>query len=216
MADLIQEFFQRDLSEAEQESLNGLLAESPDAASRYENLLEQNYRATGLPRPRLPRSLRTLRFPGSGGLAGASPWVKILVLSLAAAGAALWKFWPRPQAEVRVPSAQTAPAAVAAQDASRRASLPWVRPQPVKPSEEGQELSVVVESPQTALVTVRILDAAGREVRALYTGFVQPGRWSFQWDGMLSNGQPAPAGNYRIDVQSGASHQTKDIKIKLK
>jgi FlgD Ig-like domain len=215
MADLIEEFFRRDLSEAEQEALNRLLAESPDAASRYENLLEQNYLATGLPLPRLPKGLQTLRFPGGGGLASGSLWIKILAVSAAAAGAALWKFWPHPRPEVRVPAAQTAPAAPSLGDASRTASAP-VQPQPAPPSEEGQELSVVVESPQTALVTVRILDAAGREVRALYTGFVRPGRWSFQWNGMLSDGQPAPAGDYRIDVQSGASHQTKDIRIKLK
>ncbi len=74
---------------------------------------------------------------------------------------------------------------------------------------------MVLNAPQKSLVTVRILDAEGKEVRALYTGFVESGRWSFQWDGLLENGEPANAGSYRIDVQSGESHLSKDIQIKL-
>lgn len=209
MADLIQEFFMRDLSETEHDELGKLLQGSPDAALRYEGLLEQNYLATGLPMPSLPKGLQNLRHPGSGGLAGGSGLAKVLIVALAAAAVVAWKFWPRSTVEVPVPTTQT--------KIKLRHVLPRrVQPQPANPAAEGQELSVVVDSPQTALVTVRILDGAGREMRSLYTGFVQPGHWSFQWDGMLSDGSPAPAGDYRIDVQSGALHQTKDIKIKLK
>ena len=64
-------------------------------------------------------------------------------------------------------------------------------------------------------MTVRILDPAGKEVRALYTGFVGAGRWNFQWDGLLQDGQAAGAGDYRIDVQAGEAHLSKDIRVKL-
>jgi hypothetical protein len=209
MADLIQEFFLRDFSEAEHESLSRLLEGSPDAVLRYEKLLEQNYLATGLPLPSLPNGLQNLPHTGGGGFAGGSGLSKFLVIALATAGVVAWKFWPRPPVEARIPTPKT-------KGVSRPSLPPKVQPQPASPSAEGQELSVVVDSHQTALVTVRILDGTGREVRALYTGFVQPGHWSFRWDGILSDGQPAPAGDYRIDVQSGTLHQTKDIKIRLK
>ncbi len=57
MADLIQEFFERELSEAEANSLGNLLQESPDSALRFESLLEKHYLQTGLPSPQLPSGL---------------------------------------------------------------------------------------------------------------------------------------------------------------
>ncbi|MGH7739868.1 MAG: FlgD immunoglobulin-like domain containing protein [bacterium] len=223
MADLVQAFFERDLSEDEHEALAGLLAQSPEAASRYEGLLEASYLLTGLPRPSLPKGLQTLGGPGSGGWMGASSLTKILIIALAGAGGAMWKFWPSHQAKVMEPTALTAPVRLSASAA--KIVEPKVERQPIStaehrspassPSQDGKELSVVVDSPRSALVTVRILDGTNREIRTLYTGFVQAGQRSFRWDGLLSNGQPAPAGDYRIDVQSGASHQTKNIVIQL-
>jgi hypothetical protein len=215
MADLIQEFFNRDLTEAEQESLSKLLEGSPDAALRYEALLEQNYLATGLPQPTLPEGLQSLPQPGNGSI----PWwtgsVKFVAVGLVAAGIALWKFWPEPK-PVPPLSTQQVPALPAARPAEPEA----IRPLPIRPSaaqtaQEGQELSVLVDVPRKALVTVHILDEGGAEVRNLYTGFVETGRWTFRWDGLLENGETAKSGQYRIDVQSGAAHQSKDIQINL-
>ena len=207
--DLIQEFFKRDLSEAEQEALAKLLQESPDAAVKYERLLEQNYLATGLPQPTLPKALQSMPHVGGGGLAAGL--TKLLIIGLIAAGFALWKYWP--------PSKVENPAPI--QRPVMRPTNPEVkRPAPIQPeaagpTQEGQELSVLVKTPQRSLVTVRVLNAQGREVRALYAGFVDPGQWAFQWDGLLENGEPASAGNYVIDVQSGPAHLTKAIQIKL-
>jgi hypothetical protein len=217
MADLIEQFFARDLSEAEQEALSKLLQESPEAALKYERLLERNYLATGLPQPILPKGLTT--FPKTGGsLAGKSLLLKLLAVGLAAvAGGLLWKFWHK--TNMAVPAAIQQPIQQVIQKPSIPAviqkKLAPVQPLAAGPSQEGQELSVVVNTAQKSLVTVRILDRSGREVRALYTGFVDPGHWAFQWDGLLENGQPANAGDYRIDVQSGATHLSKDIQIKL-
>ncbi len=217
MTDLIQEFFHRDFSEAEHESLSRLLNESPDAALRYEKLLEENYLATGLPQPSLPQGLQQLPQAGGSGLSTGNGLIKVLLVAMAGAGLLAWKFWPHPSLETPAPKVQTAPAVQPQLKAlSHHAIPPKVVPQPAGFTAEGQELSVVVDSTQAALVTVRVLDVQGREVRVLYTGFVQPGQWSFRWDGLLSDGEPAAAGDYRIDVQSGASRQTKEIKIRLK
>jgi hypothetical protein len=197
--------------------LSKLLQESPEAALKYERLLEANYIATGLPQPTLPNGLNTFPKPG-GSLLGKSVLLKLLAVGLAAvAGGLLWKFWPK--SNMVIPAAVQQPI----QQIPGKPVIPAIthkKPAPVQPlaagpSQEGQELSVVVNTAQKSLVTVRILDPNGREVRALYTGFVDPGHWAFQWDGLLGNGQPASAGDYRIDVQSGASHLSKDIQIRL-
>src|SRR5579872_1434677 len=220
MADLIQEFFKRDLTEAEQEALSKLLEESPDAALSYERLVGQNYLATGLPQPILPKGLQSLPHPGTGGITGLSSSIKILLVVLTAAGAALWKYWPQIKTEVYMPLQQPVQQVleksmkVPVKPAVKKPAL--IEPTAAGPTQEGQELSVVVDAPQRSLVTVRILDPAGKEVRALYTGFVEAGRWNFKWDGLLGNGEAAGPGDYRIDVQSGAAHQSKNIRIKLR
>jgi FlgD Ig-like domain len=218
MADLIEQFFTRDLSEAEHEALSKLLQDSPEAAQKYERLLEQNYLATGLPQPQLPKGLNSLPETG-GSLLGKGALLKLLAVGLAGLAAGLiWKFWPMSN-PVTSPASQQPVQAVSpkpAQPAVARQKPAPVQPLAAGPSQEGQELSVVLNTGQKSLVTVRILDGQGNEVRALYTGFVEPGHWSFQWDGLLENGQPAGAGDYRIDVQSGATHLSKDIQIKLK
>lgn len=208
MTDLVQEFFQRDLTEAEHEALSGLLAGSPEAAERYEGLLKENYLATGLPQPVLPKGLHHL--PHAGG--GLAP-LALTLAGLAVVGVLAWKFWPQPQPMPAVTKAPVeAPQPVMKQVLKKPAA---VEPLAAGPGQEGQELSVIVNAPQRSLVTVRILDAQGKEVRALYTGFVEPGKWAFQWDGLLRDGRAADAGDYRIDVQSGAAHLTKEVKIRI-
>lgn len=217
MTDLVAEFFTRDLTEAEQEALSDLLERSPDAALNYERLVEQNYLATGLPQPTLPKGLNSLPKPGMGGLTGLGGSAKLLLLIAAAVGIALWNVLPRTGAEN--PSSHTKPAVP--QGLMNDQPAPMKKQAPLQPSQaqaprEGEELSVVIDAPKKSLVTVRILNSTGKEVRALYTGFVEAGRWNIQWDGLLENGSAADAGNYRIDVQAGAVHQSKDIRIKLR
>lgn len=216
MADLIKEFFERPLSEAESQSLGDLLQGSPDEALRFEGLLKGHYLATGLPDPQVPSSLSAP--PVSGG-SGIALGLKLFALLLAV-GLLAWKFWPLSRT-LLAPQAQ-APAALSGMPLLKKTeprlahstqALP-VQPQAAEPTAEGEELSVEVGTPEKALVTVRVLNGGGREVRELYTGFVQPGHWAFRWDGDLSDGAPAPAGDYQIDVQTGALHQTKNIRIK--
>ena len=216
MTDLIQEFFTRDLSEAENEALSKLLAESPDAVSRYEGLLEKNYLSLGLPQPVLPKGLQNPPYISGSAAAGGSGWMAVGLAGLALTGLAVWKFWPQaptmtaPQASVRSEAPKPMP-----QNVKHAVKPPApVKPVAVEPAQEGDALSVVVNTTQKSLVTVRILGPAGQEVRALYTGFVEPGKWSFQWDGRLDSGEAANPGNYRIDVRSGPTHLAKDIRIK--
>ena len=218
MADLIEQFFARDLSAAEHEALSKFLQESPEAALKYQHLLEQDYMATGLPQPTLPKGLNSLPKTG-GSLLGKGALLRVLAVGLAGMSAGLfWKFWSKPN-PATLPTMQRPSLAVSpkpAQPAVVRQKPAPVQPLAAGPSQEGQELSVVVNTAGKSLVTVRILDAQGNEVRAIYTGFVETGHWSFRWDGLLENGEPANPGSYQIDVQSGETHMSKNIQIKLK
>jgi hypothetical protein len=151
---------------------------------------------------------------------GFSGWIASAVLTVLVITAALWKFLPHVplQANVKTIPAPLPLSAVTApspEKAAKTKALPpsSIQPVPAAPSAVGMELSVAVETQTRVLATVRVLDASGHEVRSLFTGFIQPGQWTFKWDGALADGQPAPAGSYQIDVQTGDSHQLKSIQI---
>src|SRR5581483_715967 len=159
MADLINEFFERELSEAEADSLGDLLDRSPDSAMRFEGLLENHYALTGLPLPELPPSL--LELPrGPKGLWGSAGLKILLVPAAAGLGFLAWKVWPskpeaslQPQASLPVPLSHPVPAAPAAKKPELPASGPLsVGPRVPDASAQGDELSVVVGAQEKTLV----------------------------------------------------------------
>lgn len=222
MADLLQDFFKRDLSETEMDALEKALKESPESALGFEAQLELYRQKIGLPHQPLPQSLQTLpKTAGPVGWSGvAMKWVIAAILGAGVIGAAVWKFWPNPtpvKVSASVP-VRTMPST--GMSSSVKSSIAKVaRPAPVSPQPASTQtvdngLRVIVHTAQAAPVTVRILGQGGQEVRALYSGMVQPGEWIFQWDGLLPDGQSAPPGGYQIEVQSNGRHLTKDISVK--
>jgi hypothetical protein len=140
--------------------------------------------------------------------------LKILVVLIAAGGgAALWRIWNQTPMETSLKA--PVPSVILA---SPHNLAPLVIPEKIQVSKalkeaEGDQLSVLVETEQSSLVTVRILDSQGQEIRALYAGVLDPGQWSFQWDGLLANGKPASNGPYRIEVQNGAHILSKMVRL---
>lgn len=60
-------------------------------------------------------------------------------------------------------------------------------------------LSGAVELPYaTSSAVVRVYSNAGELLRELPLGSQQAGLSNFKWDGTMSNGQPAPAGRYKL------------------
>jgi flagellar basal-body rod modification protein FlgD len=60
-------------------------------------------------------------------------------------------------------------------------------------------LSGAVELPyDTSSAVVRVYSNAGELLRELPLGSQQEGLSNFSWDGTMSNGQPAPAGRYKL------------------
>lgn len=207
MTNLVDTFFTRNLTEAEAEGLDQLLEKSPGEALRMGERMRLEYLALGLPEPMMPRHL----FPPHPGL---SLGKLLLVAAACSTGVLTWVLWPKPALKMTVPAIKAeAPLALS----KPQAMLP---PPPLQipqrltgTSNVGNRLSVVVDLDKPAPVEVCILDLQGQRVRALYQGVLPSGQWSIHWDGLLSDGTQAPAGEYHIRVQSGSTQMTKDVSI---
>jgi hypothetical protein len=218
MTNLVDEFFQRNLSEAEAQSLEELLGKSPEEALRLGEKMKLEYLAMGLPLPTLPRHFGPPL--SSTGL----PLLKAALLAavLAGAGAITWWVWSRPNLQAAVPLAPvgkpvlpgTLPREVTARPAAKLPPPPLEIPQRLTGTGvEGNRLSVVVELESPAPVEVRILDPKDQPVRTLYQGNLEAGKWAIHWDGFLSDGSKAPGGDYRIQVKSGSTEMSKNVSI---
>jgi hypothetical protein len=211
MSQLIEQYFQRDLTEAEAEALERELLSSPESAALFNERAEAAYLATGLPAHQWPGKPISIPKAASGGL-------KLILAALAlGAGVLAWVWYSNQPSEVPVPKAlplpQTQPAPVtkpAPKPFAPKAKAP--RPQDL----EADQLNVLVETPQSSLVTIRVLDAQGREVRALFAGVLEAGQKTFRWDGLLADGRAAPAGEYNIQVQNGSRTLLKKVRIETR
>jgi hypothetical protein len=212
MVDLVQAFFERDLTEAEAKALEAFLKNSTEAASRFETLSEEAYAATGLPAhqwPGTPISIHPIGSLGTG--------LKLFLALLAAgAGIAAWMVWHQTPMESSVKTIRSSDLLTGVETLPRPVIPVKIPVSKVSQEAEGDELSVLVENEQSSLVTVRVLDSHGQEIRALYAGVLDPGKWSFQWDGLLANGQPASSGPYRIQVQNGPHILSKVVLLESK
>jgi hypothetical protein len=218
MTNLVDQFFQRNLSEAEAQSLDELLGKSPEEALRLGEKMKQEYLAMGLPLPTLPRHFGPA-LPGTG-----LPLLKAALLAavLAGAGAFTWWFWSKPAPQSSVPFAsvekpdlpEIPPREALPRPEAKLPPPPIEIPQRLTGSTvEGNRLSVVVELESPASVEVRILNPKDQPVRTLYQGNLEAGEWAIHWDGFLSDGSRAPGGDYRIQVKSGSTEMSKNVSI---
>jgi hypothetical protein len=65
--------------------------------------------------------------------------------------------------------------------------------------------------PKTSDVVISIYDMLGQEVRTLYTGEVQRGTYSVQWDGLNSSGSKMSSGSYIYRMVAGDFVQSKKM-----
>ena len=230
MADLIEKFFQEELTQAEEQALSDSLSSSTGEALRFGEKAQQTYLAFGLPDPQWP-----------GGGPPSPPWsstsllLKPLIWAavLLTSGLAVVLFWPHRSAAPLVPQASIpkmipAPVSLKPQVAIHRQSsvpIPAAKPAPmvllstpveltVHSHTVFSNLSVVVRRPSPGKVTVRVLNPDGTQALLLYDGPLQAGKWVFDWDGKLAKGQMAPPGVYRIQVESGPVVQNKNIIVR--
>lgn len=239
MADLVKEFFRRDLTDVEVKQLEELLESSDDACLRLAKTAKKAYLKTGLPTPMAPGG-------GGGPNLGGSGEIWLGLRSLILWGTALTGitvsalFWHAHSALPAAPPVETVHPAAKSIPIKAHLSAPHLNPKPVPvvapapkptsppsalpnqglvepmayvPGKEYGGLSVIVQQAADDLVTVRVLDSARAEVRTLYAGLLAKGTWTFTWDGKLSDGRQAGIGSYWVEVEAGGKTLNKEIKI---
>lgn len=223
MKDLARDFFVRDLDDAEWAELGRQLAAEDAVNDRFLEQAGAYYRGLGLPEPEQ-----------SGGPGGALGGLKGLAIGLvvgAAVGAGVARWLQRapepaaPAAPLPASVPTEAPAVPAAKPAPAKAPPP--EPQPTLAPPRGAAaprvaspgfpgLAAVVELSRQGLVTARVLGPDGSEVKLLFAGLLDPGRWSFGWDGKDEAGRTLPAGAYSIEVQEGSRVLKKTVLMQAK
>jgi hypothetical protein len=86
----------------------------------------------------------------------------------------------------------------------------------VHPRQSHSDLSVIVHKYDSGAVTIRVADADGTPIAVLFQGPLSKGKWVFDWDGRLSDGNAVNPGRYQILVESGRTIQKKIIVIREK
>jgi hypothetical protein len=239
MSELLHNFFERDLSDEEFESLGSVLESDAGAAEAFSGLAAKAYEATGLPTPSwsaraaesrssiVPWVLTALIGLGLAGVAG----VGVGLMRLTAPGMPVLSDDQAPFEEVAAPKARPRaprssvvpvderPAADLAQDMAR---VRMADPQPevnaflVRGDDGRQRLRVSVDAPTVSEVRLRVLELNGQEVRGMYKGRLTPGRHDFDWDGRRADGEQAPEGKYRLELLCGGRLHSKIVTVSLR
>lgn len=81
------------------------------------------------------------------------------------------------------------------------------------PSRPFSALAVQLHLTSMRSLAVRVLDANGNELVPLFNGSLNAGNWSFEWNGLLKDGQIASPGKYKIEVRAGSYVQVKEVMI---
>lgn len=146
MPDLVEKYFNADLTEAEQEALSQALLESDEAALQFETMAQESYLSFGLPNPQ-PRWSDGPKGP-SPSAAGLKPWFWV---GLAAVGAAaFWGYHHRPAFFKKAdPSSQAPQAASIARAKPGQASTGVAPGQGVDPAGKGYPIN---PKPETSLL----------------------------------------------------------------
>ncbi|NWO02267.1 flagellar basal-body rod modification protein FlgD [Idiomarina loihiensis] len=82
--------------------------------------------------------------------------------------------------------------------------------------ESGAGVTGMIATPQTAQnVKISIKDSTGATVKTIDLGDVEQGTKEFEWDGVMSNGEEAPAGNYSFSVNAQVGGQTEELPLQM-
>lgn len=238
--DLVEQYFQRELTPAEKQALDELMERSPEAARLFVERSKALYQPQALPEFPLPSQ----PLPLGGGPRLSKWWWVLAGYGLLAAAFWIWSrnhdfHWPWESSE---PVALSEPAVIPVQNGPKTSSLTaallanaGAEPDPAAPpapEDEGNDdvhpipvtalppsilehpgLRALVNRAVPGRVTVTVLDATGKEVRFLYSGVVQTGQWAFEWNGRRTDGSRAPIGSYMIQVMSGSNVQKQEVWI---
>lgn len=208
---LLDEYFKRDLTEAEEEQLAQLLSSHGEEAQRFIGLMGAHYDALGVPEPEWVEKPLPRFFPKPF---YRQTWFKVVcLLALAGAGYSTYRWW----SQAKIPAFSPSPALTPEASPEKSGVGPHAASHPSTPKglprRTRMELSISVDNPKAGLVTVKVLDGSGKEIRILFAGIMPSGQRTFQWDGKGETGRMEPAGDYRLEVISGQTVMRKTVHL---
>jgi hypothetical protein len=239
MDDLVDKHFREDLTEEEDQALLDRLERSGDAALQYGAKAEQDYHSFGLPDPvppsggMLPAWLKWTVLGAMLSVAGLvwhfracrTQEASISSMPVKHPGMAA-PVVPSPVRQARSQGRlSTGNAALSnppqeAQSHSREPRTLQADPPAIPPDIGSDErrpfngVNVIVIQPRPGPVTVRVLSEGREEMRRLYDSTLDAGKWSFHWDGKLSDGKAAKPGLYRIEVKGARETEVWEVNVK--
>jgi len=221
MNPLYEKYFFGELTDTEEQTLEQMLTDSESSAWEFGQAAEEIYKRYGLPEPAVPEN------PSDGD--GSKPWAWLfpILALLMLAGYLGWKtLQPKPELAPQ-PLVPSLPKPM------KKVVVKIVKPlqkavkvlAPIHPigspppgwtpeREAGNNLKVVVHRETAGPVVVRVVNSLGMEIRRMYSGTVQAGRWSFEWDGRSEDGRLVEPGQYYIQVQTEGTTQSREVNIR--
>lgn len=209
----MEEYFKRDLTEAEETRLAEILHASPDEALRFAQGMAAHYLELGLPEPVWPE--KPMAYPDTlVKPVKHFPWLGMSVFLLILILLGLIKL-NTVKESLPVSAPVPHPKALLKKNplAVHREAPPAPFLPPAAPPSRYEELSVTVEMPQSALATVKVFDQTGNVVRTLFAGILPSGRQTFIWDGKTTQGLNSAPGLYTLEVRSGQNLMKKQIRL---
>lgn len=229
MADLLERYFEEDLTLPEEDQIQSLLENSAEEASRFAGLALAHYASLGLQAPRWSR-----RRPA---LARLKSW-RLPLLLLAAGGAALWALgspdsatvsWEEREsllsleeaapAHVEMAELPAEPAKVVRRKAQAASGIaaPAAEPKDARPAVlRGSKLELVLNQAEAGPLEAWVEDSSGRRVKELFKGEAPAGTKRVEWDGKVESGRNAGQGEYTIVLKSTAGTQRRVVGLKAR
>jgi hypothetical protein len=211
--DLVQDFFERDLSADEAGRLDALLLSDPAAAEAMLAQAQAHYRACGLPEPswesrprrRLPKGLYwcagLLLAAGLGAAFFSDDRTPCVPVAVWASGS--------PDREVALPAPPAGPRPAQAAVPARPAAPPAAQA-----SRQGRSLELRLNLDGSGPVQVTVLDDGGHVRRDLFKGTLAAGEHALPWNGLDDAGRPVAPGNYQVVVASQGRRMVQSLRIK--
>jgi hypothetical protein len=209
MSDLNKEFFERDLSPAEEEALAQELELSDEACAAFAAEAEADYHKSGFAAPNSGQPHRWRWMAGGA----------VLALGL------VWAAWPTAQ-EPKVVRAAVEDQAFQEQaqpEAPRHAAPQSVQeavavaaPDRLEVSREGSGFVLSVHANTAGTGRLQLLDLQGHVLRSLFSGPLQTGTWAFRWDGAGADGRALMPGQYRLAWERGDRTVGKTVQVEAR
>jgi hypothetical protein len=207
MNDLQTVFFERELSATEEESLAAQLEASDEACEAFATAAAKDYRASGFPDP-IPARRRGI------------PWKTLGVVIVLGLG---WALRPHPsEPPAPIASVDERPFTEEQQQRvvhpARPAAVIAAAPEKdrLDISRDAQGFLLAVHVGEGGEGRLELQDLQGQVLRSLFTGPLEPGAWSFRWEGQGKNGNALKPGQYRLVWVRGGNSIRKTVQVEAR